>query len=523
MSATLNGNGKARRIRPALEHKAQVSIQVPYDEATECAALGCVFHATCYHNQSEADELLLQLKPRLFFDTRHRTICESLTLLRMHGHATDPITVDKYLRDKKLLEQAGGAGYVLKLPESVPSVWQFPEYLQALRVLAHRRWLLSKSAELAELATSTTVSVQDTQARLAELFDATHAVAAQQEMIDLITPEDAIKFQPDEEDYLIGDGLISRETFITFGGEPGSGKSRMLTTLAVAGARGSGHWLSYPVRRCFRSVILQTENTGNRLKEELSAVPESLRKAFHISRQLPRGLAFGDPEFRRAVLRLHEKQPFDVLGIDPWNDVVSEEGQSDYAEALANIRRCFTGRKMPAVVIVAHLRKMRSDSNGRRKNGRELLHELSGSLKLGSTSRTVFAVQPATSDMDDDRVIVELAKANDVAPEFFRQFGKRSAWHRGNAIFEPCQGFDWDEWLNPSQDNERRAITLDMVKAVLGTRPGMKQGQLVKGIAEKFTVGESTVWRAIKEGSGYLSPRLYHAAGVIALAKGGES
>ena len=287
----------------------------------------------------------------------------------------------------------------------------------------------------------------------------------------------------------------------------------------MALARGDSTWQGYPVRSKGRTLILQTENKGTRLKEEFEAVPVELDDWIRVSRSLPHGLAFNHPDFRRELTRLFEKWPFELLGVDPWNDVCSEEGQGDYSEALLNIQRCFHGKKMPAVAIVAHLRKPRADASGRRKTGRELLHELSGSLKLGSTSRTVFTVQPASPSMDDDRIVFEVAKANDANPAWLKEHGTRSAWHRRNGAFESCANFDWEEWQNPGVNNtEKRAISLAMIQDVFRAerRPGLKSGELVKALAEMFDVGESTVWRAIRA-DGYARRWIDEVAGLVAI------
>lgn len=505
----------------------------PHSEEAESGALGCIlllcnlenYKATDQTDQvmAQADAMLAQLRPRQFYMVRTRTVFEAMTKLRMQGHVLNTFTLTQWLKDQGQMEMAGGWAAVDSLQDVCGSPWQFPNFLAVLQDKAHRRWLLQKGAELANLAGAEEVNLDDTKARLGELFDATQKVTSTRPLISFVTPKQAREFVPDPADALIGDGLIQRGAFHTLIGVAGCGKSRLLTTFAVCGARGSGKWLNYGVKRQFRTMILQTENTGQRLKEELAAVPEEFAESFKVACDMPQGMKFSDPEFRRYLLRLYDAEKFDALCIDPWNDVVAEDGASDFAEALDNIRITFTGRRMPAILIVAHMRKVRNDAAGGRKSGRDLLHEISGSLKLGSTSRTVLAVLPASPSIEDDRIVIEIAKANDVSPDFFRVHGARSAWHRRNAQFEPCKEFDWEEWDNPSTNNEeRRAVTLDMVREVMGKRQGMKASELVRGIAEKFDKGESTVWRAIREGSGYLSKHLSHAAGVVAVnAKGG--
>jgi hypothetical protein len=333
----------------------------------------------------------------------------------------------------------------------------------------------------------------------------------------LISPIEARAFEPDPSDYLIGEGLITSDTINTIGGEPGVGKSRLAVTLCVAGAKGSGTWQGYPVRTKFRSLILQSENTGARLKDEFSAIPKYCDDSIKISRGLSRGIAFGDADFRRELLRIYDAWPFRLLVVDPWNDVSFEEGQSDYKQALLNIRRTFSGRKCPAVMIVAHLRKQRADGNRWRKSGRELLHELSGSLALGSTSRSVFVVQAASSGLDDDRIVFEVAKSNDARPEWLSKFGTRSAWHRKNGEFTPCESFDWQAYDNPG-DEERRGISSEILEDCFAGITVLKPSALARRISERAECGISTAFRAIGKG-GYLRKHLEEdSEGLLSLA-----
>ena len=477
----------------------------PNSEETEAAALACVLLAGEQQSQAEVEALLLQLRPALFYDLRHQTIHAACVQLRMEQHAVDVVTVNQYLRDNKFLEDAGGFGYLPTLPNKVVSALNFPDYLADLKLFALRRWTLQKQARLGELAHASELTPEQLRTEFSEIFEQASKIGTTQKLLDVISPAEAMDYEPDPDDFLIGDGLVLRGQVVTLGGEPGVGKSRLATSLAVAGARGNNRWQNYPVRSQWRTLILQTENSGNRLKEEFSSVPKQFNDFIRVSRSLPSGMAFGNADFRAELLRLYDKWPFQMLVVDPWNDVSSDDGQSDYTEALQNIRRAFFGRLMPCLVIVAHLRKPRNENGQRRKGGRELLHELSGSLALGSTSRTVFVVQAGSTSMDDDRIVFEVAKANDCKPEWLREYGTRTAWHRKSGTFEACPDFDWSQWDNPG-DESRRAVTEEMLTQVLDGEE-MKAAAIAKRIKEVFGTGESTVFKAISE-DGYLRHRL---------------
>lgn len=454
-----------------------------------------------------------KLDPAAFYDLRHRTIFEHFKKMFKTGIVIDFISTQQSLKDGKILKEIGGVAYLSEVQDAAPSAANLSYYLEILR----EKFTLRQTIELcANITGRIHTHERDPESLMlavrAELETITAAGLRQREpLLDIISPAQAREYQPNDEDFLIGQGLIMRGTVVNIGGQPGVGKSRLATSLAVAGARGNGRWQNYPVRSQWRTLILQTENQGNRLKEEFETIPDEHDDMIRVSRSLPAGLAFGSAEFRQELAAYFDKWPFQMLILDPLNDIVTEDGQADFKEALQNVRIAFAGRPMPCLVIVAHMRKPRAENGRGRKSGRELLHELSGTLAIGSTARTVFVVQAGSSAMEDDRIIFEVAKANDCKPDWLREYGTRSAWHRKNGTFEPCEDFDWTQWDNPG-DEERRAVTLEMIKECFIDGEELKAAQIARKIAEKYEIGESTVHRAIGE-NGYFRHILQRTPG----------
>jgi hypothetical protein len=490
--------------RPVVVARPQNNGELPpHDEASERAALCCVLMAGEAGSQQEVEALLYQLKPSFFYDLRHKSLHKQLVQMRMAGHAVDLVTVDSWLRQHKVQADCGGYGYIQDtMMGAAPSQANFQYYLPALKQLALRRWCLAKTARLSELARATELEPDTLKQEFSEIYEHSTQIGSNVPLIRFISPKEARAYQADPKDFMVGDGLINRGMVVTIGGEPGVGKSRLAMTLAVAGARGTNRWQNYPVRCKWRTAILQTENDCSRLNEECLAIPEQYDDYIRITDFLGHGMAFDSAEFRRELRSFYDHWPFEMLVIDPWNDVSFEEGQRDYKQALMNIKAVFRDLpKKPATIIVAHLRKRGRDDSQRRKTGRELLHELSGSLALGSESRTVFIVQAATASMDDSRIVFEVAKANNCNPEWLREHGTRSAWVRANSAFESVE-MDWDQFDNPG-DPERRKITEEMLRQVFDGEGDLKPSKLAKKLKSFFSVGESTAHRAIGE-DGYL-------------------
>lgn len=502
-----NLKASAGRGLPTPVSALRASDELPtHDDGSERAALACVMDAGINGSQAEVETLLHQLRPTHFYDARCREIHAQLVAQKMAGHAVDLVTASTWLEGQKKWEAVGGRDYWGELFKAPLPYSFFYNYLPTLKEMALRRWCLAKTVRLNELARATELSPDILQAEFGDLYEKSVTIGAgSQPLIHVITPAQARAFEPDPDDFLVGAGLITRGMFITIGGEPGVGKSRLATTLAVAGARGNNRWMNYPVRCKWRTLILQSENSGTRLKGDFEPVPKQFDDDILVSDVLPHGLAFENPEFRRELRRLFDEWPFQMLVVDPWNDVCPEDGQKDYKQAMLNIAGVFRGVKMPALVIVAHLRKRGRDEAQRRKSGRELLHELSGSLALGSTSRTVFVVQNVETAMDDPRIVFEVAKANDCHPDWLKEYGVRSAWVRANGAFESCD-IDWQRYDNPGEP-ERRAVTEDMILAAFDGETEMKAAQVSKRLKSLFKVGESTAFRAIGE-DGYLRAML---------------
>lgn len=513
----------ARRRRATLTDPTKIDRLPPHSVEAEQGVLGCIMLSPL----ASLEDCWKKIPdPEAFYDLRHRMIYEAFLKRASKAKGLDLITMQQYLKDQKLLDQVGGLAYLASLPDAVPSAANLDYYIEILREKFALRKMVATCTEIVGRAYDWTGEVDDLMDTVTrDLESIATKTGQQQPMLEIIDFAEAAKFVPDPADFLVGEGLISRGQFHCIGGVPGAGKSRLGTTLAVALARGNGSWLSYPVRSQGRTLIVQTENKGIRLKDESEAVPAKLRDKIRITRALSHGIAFTNPEFRREMTRFFDKWPFELLVLDPWNDVSAEEGQSDYDEALRAIEQCFWGRKMPAVMIVAHLRKTGRDNNGKRKTGRDLLNELSGSLKLGSKSRTVFAVQPVSNQMDETRVVVELAKANDVHPDWLKEYGTRAAWVRANGAFERHDGFDWEAWdSGDGGSNEaKRALTYDMLAVVFADakRPGMKRSELAKALAERYDIGESTAYRVCSP-TGYAGAWLNEVAGVVAMKKGAK-
>jgi LmbE family N-acetylglucosaminyl deacetylase len=270
-------------------------------------------------------------------------------------------------------------------------------------------------------------------------------------------------------------------------GAPGVGKSRAGTALAIAGATGQP-WFGLPVHRRFKTAIIQNENGLHRLAREFQDLSaETLDESIRVSEPPPMGMAFDRAEFRAALAGFFGEFQPDVVIVDPWNSVARDDNQRDYRETFDALKAVLpTGAKAPALVIIAHTRKPQGD---RRQAGRSLLSEVAGSHLLTSLPRCVFVMQAASDLSTDDRVLWTCSKNNDGA------LGPRSAWHRRNGLFAPCETFDWESFEAAKPGRKATANPHDVV-AALGSGK-LSYGELAEAVADRCDTGLRTAKRAI--------------------------
>lgn len=308
-------------------------------------------------------------------------------------------------------------------------------------------------------------------------------------MIQFLKPSELEAYVPPEGFQLAGDYHVQKASPYVIGGAPGVGKSRSAVALAVAGATGAD-WFGLKVHRPFKTMIIQAENGRVRLKNEFSDLNcAELDEYVRVCPPPPFGFAFDHPGFIETLKReIDEFEPENVM-LDPLNRLARDDKARDYSLAFETLMSVLpAGDDMPALGIVAHTRKPRSDE---RANGRALLNLLAGSYVLGSVPRSVFIMQAASDDPTDSRVVWTCCKNNDGA------LGERSIWARRNGLFVPIADFDWDTFDGDGE--KRRAVGLDDLETLFeGGRRQLARQRAVEELMEMTGLGKSACYMVLK-------------------------
>jgi hypothetical protein len=473
----------------------------------ETAALGCVMLAGDAGSQNEVDALLSQLRPGLFYDLRNQTLHNAMVRLRMDAHAVDCVTLIESLKGAGDLAKVGGAAAVAGLAGEAPSILNFPTYLADLRKLALRRWTLQKASLLSGMGSEENLSLEALQGEFAELYDKSQRIGhTNRQRLKVWKASELLKFEPSPHLALVGHNEIKMgyEGVCVVAGPGSSGKSLCVSSLALAGAMGGGTWMGRKVHRAFKTLIIQAENGASRLKTEIAAFVQNhpkwkaeIEASIFFSDPPEGGLPFHHAEFRAAVRRAVEDLKPDLVVIDPWSQVASEDAAKEVVDKLNEIRSCFPqGDECPGLLIIAHTKKPRAEDV---RKGRGLTYLVSGSIALPNTARCVYVLLPWSDDMTDDRIYWACPKLNDgemYAPTVWkRRFG---------TFFEHDDKTDPREWGRSDDDDSRQAIKEEQLRDCFDKKPALKKSELVKKLVKIAACSEQTAYRALDPDDGYL-------------------
>ena len=308
---------------------------------------------------------------------------------------------------------------------------------------------------------------------------------------------------------LVGDSEISMgyDGVVVLAGPGSSGKSLCTASLALAGAIGSGTWMGRKVHRKFKTLIIQAENGVTRLKKEVEALMQNhpkIKIEDHVFFSEPPegGLPFHNGEFRTAVRRAVAELKPDLVVVDPWSQVATEDAAKEVVDKLAEIRSCFpAGDECPGLVIVAHTSKPRPENV---RKGRGLAYMVSGSVALPNTARCVYVLLPWTEDVTDDRIYWCCPKLNN------GEMYAPSVWHRRfGTFFQHDPDTDPTTWGQDDEREDSRSVSPEDLKQAFGDQKHLNKSVLVKRLMKISGASDKTIYRAITPGpQGYLASLL---------------
>jgi hypothetical protein len=461
----------------------------PHSIEAEQGILGCVLLAP-YDSMKAALEK--GCSSGWFYDGRHAELW--LELVEMHARRipVDLVTLPQRLRDRNKLDVLGGLAYVSSLQDGVPSAANLGYYLETVG----EKFRLRAGAQAAAQFLAGLHEHQGDVGPLLKEFSAKMKVATQDDnapvrlkQIRLWDEESLAVWQPDPNTFLVGEAMLMRGDFAVLAGFQGIGKSRLTRTLARAGAIGKGSWMGLPVKRKFRTLILQTEDNLVRLKSEFDGLGAG--KAFvRCSEQIV--LNIFNAGWQDELRTVFAEWPFDILILDNWTDVAGRQEVSDAGAVFQAIMEIFPDpATRPLVLFLAHMRKPDKSRAWLPKKPWDLQHEVAGTSALAGKARTMFALQGTKEAPDGDVITFNVIKCNNEKKPL------PTAWLRANGEFRPVDDFDWDQYYAPLDDGDggRKVVTAQHLAKVFADGP-LKRQDAVRAIV-KLGFKEPTAYKAL--------------------------
>jgi replicative DNA helicase len=218
----------------------------PYAAEAEEAVLGCVLI-----NPDAYFEVAAILKPDDFYLHKHRWIWNAFTELSEQKLTIDIITVSDALEQHKQLGEVGGAAYLTRLINTVPTSLHAEAYGRIVQREAIRRRMIEAATQVAKLA-------YDQETEIGKLVaDASAVILAVKSddgkgprPVSELAPQyfDTLKAVADDPSLALGlqTGLVDldqltgglyKSDLIIVAGRPGAGKTAMMLTLATGATR----------------------------------------------------------------------------------------------------------------------------------------------------------------------------------------------------------------------------------------------------------------------------------------------
>jgi hypothetical protein len=442
------------------------------------------FLAHLMSGRAACDKFLHRVSSEVLSVPHHRTIVDAIRDVYDECDEINHVTISNRLNEKGKLAECGGIPGVIEIALSTTSA----EIAQSALNCMLEAYRAREAAKIGKQIVAGEIALEQAAKGLTEL--SAHASEAQRPLIEFRSPLQLRSFTPPPGIVLVGDCHIVHGSVFVIGGAPGVGKSRSSVSLAVAGATGSD-WFGLKVHHKFRTMIIQNENGEFRLSKEFGELDcNTLEDFVRVCPPPPYGLCFQREDFHRQLsAAIADFQPHIVI-FDPWNAAARDEKAREYLETFESLRSVLPlGDHAPALGIVAHTRKPKADE---RASGRALLNLLAGSYVLGSVPRTVFVMQAASDDTDDNRIVWTCCKNND------GELGVRSAWERRNGLFAPVHDFDWDTFDNPRADDRVTITADDMAEVFDDGNKELLRADAAKALRSVTGAGRTACYSALK-------------------------
>ena len=314
-------------------------------------------------------------------------------------------------------------------------------------------------------------------------------------------PNELLGMQFDPHDTILGNNLWCRGQTAAIVGAPEVGKSRIVIQMLASIVAGKP-FLSFPTNGSnLRWLVLQTENSNRRLKDEILRLgpllgPEgwlrfNMQVVFHTLENEMDGLVMlNNPDAVSRLSNLIQSTKPDCIAIDPLRDFGFGNLDRDecMVATLQNLCRvCRQGDARRSLLIVHHARTGREaaasavgfDKTSFGRNSKALLGYV----------RSQINIAPAVPD--NSKLVIACGKCND-GPQF-PAFGVKV---NDRLLYEVDPEFDLEEWQESMETKTGRPAKITPEDAVgLCRERALSRSQLLQAIQ---TAGKCSLKTALR-------------------------
>ena len=392
----------------------------PHAAEAEQAVLGCCLLDPA-HCIPETSRLLPDVE--CFYDMRNQVIFGLLIKMHEAKELIDLVTVPQRLKDRGLLQSAGGMAYVAELPDRVATPDMIGSYIKPVREKYVVRKLIQSASRILDDAYSVDMSSADMVETAWDRMNKLRFSSGGDEGFgNVMTPDDMMDFDTSHDPgNLIGRRYLCRGGSCLIIAPSGVGKSAIAQQLGIHWAVGRNLWGIGPSGVPLRVLIVQAENDKGDLAEAFQGIThgsgfdafsqeqewETLRGNLRI---VSDNSSTGK-EFLRRLRSWIQAHKADIVIIDPLLSFVG--GDLQKTEVVASFFRSglapILAETGAAAIFMHHTPKPATKSEGGKKQG-TILSDFAyaglGSSDLTNFFRAVMTIIP----IGEGNYVLKLAK-----------------------------------------------------------------------------------------------------------------
>jgi replicative DNA helicase len=379
------GGGKPwRERRPPVSTEKLFDRLPPHSLEAEMSLLGSIM----LDPRLLSDVLAIVRKPEEFYAESHATIFKSIVEVYDRFNSGDLVQIVESIKDKGQLELVGGAEYLVKLAESVPSAVNAPHYARIVAEKAKLRKLIDAAGTILYDAYHTGELGPDGAREVLDKAEmAVFEIAQQQQLADPQQLKDLLQLEIDRIESQEGKGISGVPTgyldlddllrgmqpgeLVIVAARPSMGKTALALNIAEQMASGvtTGGYNSAPNPVALFSLEMSKSAVTQRLISARSGIPsQNLRGGHKLSDREYRKLLSACDELAKAPMFVDDTPNMTVLALRARaRRLVAQHGVKaimiDYLQLLTSPGAARESRQVEVSAISRNIKALARELN----------------------------------------------------------------------------------------------------------------------------------------------------------------